>query len=157
MADTRPTKINLFKIIYLCCLAVFHPKQFIKEEQNDNAVRKSFPPLKEEERKHHIYSIKRVFWYSLGLIILSAFFGGLVGLLLFCIFSHPSSIVIASFQIVGACLLLWGTLFIRGWEIQTYCGVTLTERVNQWIYRSLYCLGTSIIICSLIWALKSTI
>ena len=157
MADTRPTKINLVKIIYLCFLAVFYPKQFIKEEQNDKAIRNNFPPIKEEERKHGIYKITRAFWSALGLIILSAFFGGLAGLFLLHTFSHPDSIIITSFQIFGACLLLWGTLFIRGWEIQSIGGVTLTERVNQWIYRILYCLGTSIIICSLIWSLRSTI
>lgn len=152
MANTIPAKINFVKIIYLCCLAAFYPKQFINEEQNDNAIRKNFPPIKEEEIKHGIYKITRAFWSALGLIILSAFFGGLAGLFLFRIFYHPDSIVIAIFQIIGACLLLWGTLFIRGWEIQTISGVTLAERVNQWIYRILYCLGTSIMICSLIWS-----
>lgn len=42
-------------------------------------------------------------------------------------------------------------LFIRGWEIQTHAGVTFTERVNQWIYRFLYCAGTTAIVCSLAW------
>lgn len=154
VADTRPTKINLVKIIYLCCLAVFYPKQFIKEEQKDNDIRKNFPAIEEGENKHDIYKVTKAFWYALSLIILSAFFGGLVGLFLRHAFSHPDSNIITAFQIIGACLLLWGTLFIRGWEIQTICGVTLKERVNQWIYRILYCLGTSIIICSLIWSLK---
>jgi len=154
MADTRPTKINILKIIYLCSLAVFYPKKFIKEEQGDNTIRKNFPPVKEEEREPDIYKITRAFWHSLCLIILSVFFGGLVGLVLLYFFNQPSSLIITFLQIGGVCLLLWGTIFIRGWEIQTFSGVTLTERVNQWIYRSLYCLGTCIIICSLIWAFK---
>ncbi len=152
MADTQPTKLKFSKIIYLCCLAITHPKKFIKEEENDNTIRKNFPPV--EEKEHAIYVVRRAFWSSLGLIISSAFFGGLVGLFLHYNFNQPSSYLITFLQVVGVCLLLWGTLFIRGWEIQTFCGVTLTERVNQWIYRSLYCLGTSIIICSLIWAFK---
>jgi hypothetical protein len=40
-------------------------------------------------------------------------------------------------------------LFVRGWDIQTLGGVTLTERVNRWIYRLLYCLGTAAIVTSL--------
>lgn len=28
-------------------------------------------------------------------------------------------------------------------------GVSLTERVNQWIYRTLYCIGTAILVGSL--------
>ena len=152
MADTRPTKLKLPKIIYLCCLAIINPKKFIKEEENDNTIRKNSSPAGNKE--HRIYVVRRAFWCSLGLIILSAFFGGLIGLFLCYYCNQPPSSLIIILQVVGACLLLWGTLFIRGWEIQTYCGVTLTERVNQWIYRGLYCMGTAIIICSLLWALK---
>jgi hypothetical protein len=61
--------------------------------------------------------------------------------------STPQTVV--WLQIVGAGLLLWGTLFVRGWEIQTYSGVVFTERVNQWLYRFLYCTGTSVIVYSL--------
>ncbi len=100
MADTRPTKLKFSKIIYFCCLAITHPKKFIKEEENDNEVRKNFPPTSKKE--HNIYVVRRVFWSSL----------------------------------------------------RSICGVTLAERVNQWIYRSLYCLRTGIIICSLIWDFK---
>jgi len=152
MADTQPTTLKFLKIIYLCCLAIFNPKKFIEEEKKDNAIRENFSPA--EDKEDRIYVVRRAFWRSLGLIIASALFGGLVGLFLRYYCNQPPSFMIIILQVVGACLLLWGTLFIRGWEIQTYCGVTLTERVNQWIYRILYCLGTSIIICSLIWALK---
>ena len=152
MADTRPTKLKFFKISYLCFLAFFNSKKFIKEEENDNALRKKFSPV--EEKKHHIYIVIRAFWYSLGLIILSAILGALVGLFLRHKFNNPTQYTVSLLQVGGACLLLWGTLFIRGWEIQTYCGVTLTERVNQRIYRTLYCMGTSIIVCSLVWAIK---
>ena len=152
MADTRPTKLNFFKIIYLCFLAFFNQKIFIKEEEKDNAIRKDFPVA--EEKEHRIYIVIRAFWCSLGLIILSATLGILVGWFLRHNFNNPTPYIVSLLQIVGACLLLWGTLFIRGWEIQTFCGVTLTERVNQWIYRTLYCVGTSIITCSLVWAIK---
>jgi hypothetical protein len=54
-------------------------------------------------------------------------------------------------QIAGTCLLLWGTLFVRGWDIQSFGGVTLSERVNQWLYRSLYCTGTAALVSSLSW------
>ena len=42
-----------------------------------------------------------------------------------------------------------GTLFVRGWEIQTWTGDSLIEHVNQRIYRSLYCIGTCVIVFSL--------
>lgn len=152
MANTQPTKVNIFKIIYLCCLAIIIPRKFIEEEKKDEAIREKFPPAKGEE--HRVCVIRRAFWRSLGLIIASALFGGLIGLFLCYFCNQPSSFMIIILQVVGVCLLLWGTLFIRGWEIQSYSGVTLTERVNQWIYRIFYCLGTSIMICSLIWTFK---
>ena len=84
-------------------------------------------------------------------IILFAFLGTVVGLFLRCKFNNPSQPIVSFLQIGGACLLLWGTLFVRGWDIQTYFDVTLTERFNRWIYRTLCLVGTSLIICSLVW------
>lgn len=65
---------------------------------------------------------------------------------------RPSDMITIFLQIVGTGLLLWGTLFVRGWEIQTWNGKTIVEKVNRWIYRIMYCLGTGIIVCSLIWS-----
>ena len=56
------------------------------------------------------------------------------------IFGCATSNSVTALAVIGACLLLWGTLFVRGWEIQTYKGRSLTERVNQWLYRALYCI-----------------
>jgi len=39
---------------------------------------------------------------------------------------------------------------VRGWDIQTISGVSLTERVNRWIYLLLYCLGTVVVVASLV-------
>ena len=151
MADTRSTKLKLKKIVFLCFLAILNPKKIILEEEKDTEIKKSFPNPEEKE-SHRIYVVVKAFWISLIFIILSATVGAIAGTILKLTFSNPSAGIISFLQIIGACLLLWGTLFIRGWEIQTYCGVTLTERINQWIYRGLYFIGTSIIICSLIWA-----
>ena len=149
MADTRPTKLSFFYKIYLCFLAIFWPKQLIEEEKKDEVRRKAFPP--QGEKEHRAYIIRRAFWSSLGLIMLFGFIGMLMGILLHDGFGQPTKKMVTVLQVVGASLLLWGTLFVRGWEIQTYCGVTLCERVNQLIYRSLYCLGTSIVVASLVW------
>lgn len=43
----------------------------------------------------------------------------------------------------SAALLLWGTLFVRGWDIQTFGGRTLLERANRTIYVLLYFIGTA--------------
>ncbi|MBU1753320.1 hypothetical protein KKG56_05635 [bacterium] len=151
MADRRSTKIHFIYMVYLCFLAVFCPKKFIKEEIKDNEHRKGFSA--QDKKEHGVYVVNRAFWHSFGLITLFGFIGGVVGWLLRSQFNQPSSNIIIFLQVIGAGLLLWGTLFIRGWEIQTICGVTLIERVNQWLYRTLCCIGTMIVICSLIWEL----
>ena len=98
-----------------------------------------------------MYIVRRAFFYSLLLVIASGAVGYGTGLALGsgvgCVQSH----LIVWLQVSGASLLLWGTLFIRGWEIETYAGVTFTERVNQWIYRFLYCAGTAVLVSSLAW------
>jgi len=43
----------------------------------------------------------------------------------------------------SAAFLLWGTLFVRGWDIQTFGGTTLLERANRTIYVLLYFVGTA--------------
>jgi hypothetical protein len=52
-------------------------------------------------------------------------------------------------QIAGTGLLLWATLFVRGWEIQSWGGNTLGERVNRWLYRALSFVGTLILVFAL--------
>ena len=149
MADTRPTKLHFFQAVYFCILAIFSPTRLIAEEEKDKELRKNYS--EEVEKESNAKIVNRAFWNSLGLILLFSLIGGLIGLALRCFLGVPSSFAIALLQIIGASLLLWGTLFVRGWQIQTYCGVTLVERVNRWIYRSMYCIGTGLIICSLVW------
>jgi len=149
MADTRLTKVSFVRATYLCLVAIFRPAQLVKEEEKDNEERKNFlPPLATPEQRPFV--INRAFWSSLLLMIASAAIGYIVGQVIDKLLGSLPKIVITLFQITGAMLLLWGTLFVRGWEIQSYCGVTLSERVNRWIYRALYCIGTSIIVCSLV-------
>lgn len=149
MADTRPTKLKFFYKVFLCFLAVFNPKRLIEEEKKDSDVRKGFSG--KEEKELGVYIVNRAFWSSLGLIIIFSLAGALLGKILAHQYGQPANWLITLLQILGASLLLWGTLFVRGWQIQTFCGVTLTERVNLWIYRALYCIGTSILICAIVW------
>ncbi|ESY56607.1 hypothetical protein X744_06005 [Mesorhizobium sp. LNJC372A00] len=52
---------------------------------------------------------------------------------------------------LGTAILLWATLALKGWEIQTWSGVTLTERVNLWWFRGLYWIGTVLVVMAAIW------
>ncbi len=149
MADTRLTKVSFVRATYLCLLAIFRPAKLVTEEEKDTEERKKFsqPPPPSEQRA---FVIRRAFWSSLLLMIASVAIGYIVGQVTDKLLGSVPKIVITSLQITGAILLLWGTLFVRGWEIQSYGGVTLSERANKWIYRALYCIGTTIIICSLV-------
>ena len=148
MADTRPTPVSIVRAVWLCFLLLFAPQRFVKEEQEDNETRRGF--VNSSEREHPSTVVRRAFFTSLFLVVASGALGYIVGAIAGGI-ACATSRDIARLQIVGACVLLWGTLFVRGWEIQTYSGVALTERVNQWLYRFLYCAGTAALVSSLAW------
>ena len=58
----------------------------------------------------------------------------------------------AALQVIAGAILLWATLSYLGWEIQTYKSETLGEKVNRWIFRGNYCVGTAVLVCSLLWS-----
>jgi len=86
------------------------------------------------------------------LIVLSISAIGIVsGMLLHYYFASPNIVCLRIIQGFATIILLWATLTLVGFEIQTYSGNTLTERMNQLIFRFLYCLGTYLVIVSLAW------
>ncbi len=147
MADTRLTRIGFCRALLLCIWAVSTPRKLVDAEAADEEARKSFPPAPPGEPD--AFKVRRAFWNSLGLVLCSIAVGYVAGCLMAHAFRAPAPSFILVLQTGGAMLLLWGTLFVRGWDIQTIGGVTLSERVNHWIYRSLYFLGTAAIVASL--------
>lgn len=149
MATTHPTPASFIKAVRLCFLLLFAPKKLLVAEEKDNRVLNAIPS--ESNPEPPVFKVRRTFFSSAILVLFSGVAGYATGIVLGQI-TCASSKAIVSLQVAGACLLLWGTLFVRGWEIQSYGGVTLTERINQWLYRALYCLGTAILVCSLSWS-----
>lgn len=149
MADTRPTPANLRRVVYLCALGLFAPARLVAEQELDDAARRNFTDR--PERPNSVYTVRRAFWGSLFLVLGSVIMGYSFGRVATVVLGGPSPTAIAVLQISGASVLLWATLFVRGWDIQTLSGVTLAERVNRWLYRFLYCLGTAVIALSLAW------
>lgn len=147
MADTTPSPVSALRAFWLCILLLFSPNRFSAAEELDNDWRSKNPNTAPERSKIEI--IRTALLSSFIAVVVSAAVGYTVGYLTkfmgICFFSSS----VAWIQIVGASVLLWGTLFIRGYEIATYCGVTYSERVNQWFYRGMYCLGTSVAVFSL--------
>lgn len=148
MANTNATSIGFFKAVKLCLLLLFKTEQFLTAELADNEALEAAG--RRSERPARAYVVRHAFVYGFLLVAASAIFGLLLGLLLQLWLQCFTSTAVAWLQLVGACILLWGTLFVRGWDIQSHGGVTFTERVNQWLYRFLYCLGTALIVCSLV-------
>lgn len=146
MADTRPTPVSVLRAVRLCLMFLFHPARFIEEENRDVQLRQSRTDGPQEICRAHV--VRRAFGLSFLLVALATLIGFLSGRIV-SVIACPSAKVVLPLQVFGAGLLLWGTLFIRGWEIQTFSGVTLTERVNQWLYRFLYFAGTVLFVCSL--------
>ncbi len=52
----------------------------------------------------------------------------------------------------GVGLLLWATIGIAGWDIQTFTGSTTPEIVNRWLYRGVHVLGTILLVWSISWS-----
>lgn len=148
MADTRPTPVGFIGAVRLCLLLLCAPHRFIEAELQDAAARNNYTGHAEQE--HRAFVVRKAFARSAALVAASAAVGYGSGLLTSAA-ACATSTTIAFLQVIGACLLLWGTLFVRGWEIQTSSGVQFTERVNKWLYRFLYCLGTAVVVCSLAW------
>jgi len=147
MADIRLTKINFRRKIWLILMAVIVPGKFIKKQEKDEEERKKFPQPP-PPREHNVMCVRRAFWSSLLLVIASALFGYGVGFTVDYFLGCVGKAIVNIFQITGVLLLLWATLFVRGWDIQTYGGVTLAERVNRWIFRGMYCIGTAVVVAS---------
>lgn len=133
--------------IWACLLAIFSPSRFLAF-QEETAKGLGIPAAADN---NSINVVSRAFWGSLILVLISGFVGAAAGIAFGRTVGAASADAIGWLQIAGASLLLWGTLFVRGWEIQTYKGKTLVERVNKWIYRALYCVGTAILVSSLTW------
>ncbi len=133
--------------VWACLLAVFSPKRFLDFQERKTKVL-SIPASSDE---NSAFTVSRAFWISLFLVLISRVSGAFTGVVYGWVFGAASSRMTTWLQAVGAALLLWGTLFVRGWDIQTYGAQTLIERVNRWIYRGLYCIGTAVLVASLTW------
>ena len=148
MANTQPTPVGFLKAVCLVWLLLIRPKRFLELQAEDS---KALNLVTNPKKEDGAFVVRRAFFKSFLLVLVSGTVGYVAGLVFGGVVTCASANLISWLQVIGASVLLWGTLFIRGWEVQTYGGVTLTERVNQWIYRTLYCVGTAVLVCSLAW------
>jgi cytochrome c biogenesis protein CcdA len=128
-------------------LLLFSPSRFKEIERADQEARNHYKDS--SEKPHRADTIRRAFFASFALVLGFSAFGYFLGCLMPTLGLCATPKTIGWLQIIGAGLLLWGTLFVRGWEVLSYSGVQFSERVNQWLYRALYCIGTAVIVYSL--------
>ena len=148
MGIKQPNKVSIARAIYLCAVAIVAPARFAELERADTAILETKPNAPQIER---VLIVRRALGYSLLLVLFSGAAGVLVARVSEVAVGPACTSTIAYLQMVGAMLLLWATLAVRGWDILTFASVTLSERVNQWIYRLLYCCGTGVLVWSVAW------
>lgn len=95
--------------------------------------------------------IREAFFVALFSTFIAVLAGVVAGTTLGSVAGKPSVITVALLQVVGAAIILAATLAVLGWEIQSYKGQTLPEKVNRWLFRAQYWLGTFIFVVSMAW------
>lgn len=85
----------------------------------------------------------------------AVFVGASLALVSHWLFGRAPNVAMDVEQGIGAAVLLWATLFVRGWDIQSMGAPTLPEQVNQWLYRGLAVLGTVLAVWGTVWAMLS--
>ena len=95
--------------------------------------------------------IREAFFVALFSTFIAVLVGVVAGTTLASIAGKPSGVTVAILQVVGAAIILAATLAVLGWEIQSYKGQTLPEKVNRWLFRAQYWLGTFVFVLSIAW------
>lgn len=152
MGSKNPTPASFKRKAHLIWLAFVDPRKFKEEEDADNRILNQNGQSPEVAR---LDKIRTALWESslwcLGSVFAGVFVGGMAWLLL-----GPRSNAAVFVIAVGTVIVLWATLAVRGWDIQSWDDVTLSERLNRWVFRSLYSLGTALMVAGSFWSVLPT-
>ncbi len=154
MADSRPVPITTREKLHLIYLVIFHPHcasslQKVVEEWRRKRLDERRPGGSDLSDRARL--LGKGLRQSLVAILSALFLGGVIWYVVNLIGWNVSHVVARGLQVVGSVLLLWGTLFVRGWEIQTISGQSVVELVNRWIFVAVYWLGTFIAVLGVLW------
>lgn len=149
MTSPKPTPLSLTQKARLVWLMAVSPEKFIQEEMEDNVRLNGGGP---RQRSDSIRNVRKgyssAFLWAVGAMVAGGLSGWALGQL-----SGASDFWDIAVSLAGGAILLWATLAVQGWSIQSFKGITLSERVNQWVFRSLYVLGTALISAGSVWSL----
>lgn len=116
------------------------PSAFLAAEDRNLVVANA--PRRGNDIADRAALVRRAFWRSAALVAIAFAAGALIARIV----EGAGYALIPDWQLklqaASAAILLWGTVFVRGWDIQSYGGATLSERANRTLYRALYVVGT---------------
>ena len=144
MSYSRPTPKSVGEIVQLVFYAFVSPERFAALEKADKDLLNA---QSSENASPRIAKVRAALCEALVWALSSLFFGYILGKLGVLFLVQPQSLA-RPFVYLGTAILLWAAFALRGWEIQTWGGETLTERVNRWIFRGLYWLGTLFLVAA---------
>jgi hypothetical protein len=133
--------------------AIARPARFIEAEiKHNDALTGILSGRKHADEPSKIHYVRSALFQAFWICLIATFSGAAIGL---AIATAATSTAAATATIVaGTAILLWASLALQGWSIQSMQGQNLTERVNQWIFRTLYALGTLLISLGSTWAVS---
>jgi hypothetical protein len=148
MALREPTSLTIRKAMRLCWLAMVDPTEFSRIEAEDSAKLETQPIPKGPRILRVREGLAEALVWSVSAVAVGFVFG-VLGHWLF----GESMLAVNIVGALGGAILLWATMAVRGWDVQTFSGSTLTERVNRWIFRALYWIGTALLVMAAGWNL----
>lgn len=148
MASNVPTKAGFTRKARLVWLAVFDPTTFDVEEAKDNAFLNN---QADRDAASPIHRVRTALWEALLWCLVAVLIGLAAGWSASTFLGKQPFAAVTAI-ILGTAVLLWATLALQVWDIQSIGGVRLSERVNRWIFRCLYAFGTFLIVFGSLWA-----
>ena len=146
MTARVPVPLSNWMKLKLVWLAFFKPAEFERIEAKDNTTLETRP----KADPSRVQMVRTSYVQSLVLVLSAVIVGWLVALVGQRVCSQ-TRVWPTGFGIIGTALLLWATVAVRGWEVASFSTVTLGERLNIWIFRFLYWIGTACLIAALFW------
>jgi len=138
------------KIIFY---AIARPSSFVETEiRHNDEMNRILLSRKVVSEPSKIYYVRSALFQAFWICLVSTLCGAGIGLA--AAKTMTNTAVATGIIVAGTAILLWATLAVQGWSIQSMKGQTLTERVNQWIFRTLYAVGTLFISLGSTWAVS---
>lgn len=156
--------------VHATFLVVFCPSKFVEaavlhdvalEFETNTQLRDKFPDRRLPPDRLQAFratalertrKIRRALFGSILVTIATIVVGWLIGLMLLKVFGPAPTFLISVLQMAGAGTILGATLAEIGRQIESWGGKTLPEKVNLWLFRALYVLGTFVFVLSLGWS-----